>query len=129
MKFRGFLVGGVIALALVLTGCGGGSSGGGATGGSSSGTTEITIGTDTGSDLKFVPNTAQAPANAQVKLTFQNKSTQPHNLTFQQGITAKTGDSVAPGASDTITFTTPAAGTYPWACTIHPGMTGTLTVK
>ena len=126
MKFRGFLVGGVIALALVLTGCGGGS---GATGGASGGGTTIMIGTDTGAELKFVPNTADAPANTAVKLTFQNKSSQPHNLTFQQGISAKTGDSVAPGTNETISFTTPAAGTYPWACTIHPGMTGTLTVK
>jgi plastocyanin len=128
MKFQGFLAGGVIALALVLTGCGGSSSGG-ATGGSSGGTTEITIGTDTGSDLKFVPNTAEAPANTPVKLTFDNKSAQPHNLTFQQGIDAKTRPVVLPGAMETIQFTAPAVGSYQWACTIHPGMTGTLTVK
>src|ERR687886_2501799 len=122
MKLRGFLAGGVIALALVLTGCGGGSSGG-ATGSSSGGGTAITIGTDTGAELKFVPDTAEAPANTPVKLTFQNKSTsQPHNLNFQQGITTKTGDSVAPGASETISFTTPAAGNYTFVCTIHPTM-------
>jgi plastocyanin len=130
MKFRGFLAVGVIALALVLTGCGGGSSSGGSTGsGGSSGPVAITIGTDTGADLKFVPNTATAPANTPVKLTFDNKSAQPHNLTFQQGITAQTNPSVAPGSSETINFTTPAAGTYQWVCTLHPGMSGTLTVK
>src|SRR5919199_6855911 len=99
MKFRGFLAGGVIALALVLTSCGGGSSGGATGGGGSSGPVTITIGTDTGADQKFEPNTAQAAPNTPVKLIFQNKSTSlPHNLTFQQGISAKTGDSVAPGA-------------------------------
>jgi plastocyanin len=129
MKFRGFLAGGVIALALVLTGCGGGSSGG-ATGGGSSGPVTITIGTDTGADQKFVPNTAQAAPNTPVKLIFQNKSSSlAHNLTFQGGISAKTSDSVAPGSSETISFTTPAAGTYQWVCSIHPGMNGTLTVK
>jgi plastocyanin len=128
MKFRGFLAGGVIALALVLTGCGGSS--GGATGGGSSGPVTITIGTATGADQKFVPNTAQAAPNTPVKLIFQNKSTSlPHNLSFQQGISAQTNPSVAPGASETISFTTPATGTYKWVCTIHPGMEGTLTVK
>jgi plastocyanin len=131
MKFRGFLVGGVMALALVLTGCGGGSSSGGATGsGGSSGPVAITIGTDTGADQKFVPNTAEAPPNTPVKLTFQNKSSSlAHNLTFQGGISAQTNPSVAPGASEPISFTTPAAGTYQFVCTLHPGMNGTLTVK
>ncbi len=127
MKLRRFLTGGTIALALILTGCGGGGSNTGS--GGASGATTINIGTDTGVTLKFDPNTAEAPANTPVKLTFSNKSTQPHNLSFQQGISAKTSDSVAPGASETISFTTPAAGTYKWVCSIHPGMEGTLTVK
>ena len=132
MKLRGFLVGAALALALALTGCGGGSTNsGGSTGsgGGSGAVTNLTIGTDTGAELKFVPNTAQAPANTPVKLTFDNKSTQPHNLTFQEGISAKTADTVAPGSSETISFTTPAAGSYKWVCTLHPGMEGTLTVK
>lgn len=128
MKLRGFLTGGAIALALVLTACGGGGASNTGSGGAAGGTT-ITIGTDTGANLKFDPATAEAPANSPVKLVFNNKSTQPHNLSFQQGISAKTADSVAPGASETIQFTTPAAGTYKWVCTIHPGMEGTLTVK
>ncbi len=89
----------------------------------------ITIGTDKGADLKFVPDTATAPANTPVTLTLKNESTQPHNLSFEQGITAKTAPSVAAGQSETISFTTPGAGTYKFVCSIHPGMVGTLTVQ
>lgn len=128
MKLRGFLTGSVLAVALVLTGCGGGG-GGASNGGAAAEGTAITIGTDSGAELKFVPNTAQAPANTPVTLTLNNTSTQPHNLAFEQGITAKTDPNVAAGASETITFTTPGAGTYKFVCTIHPGMEGTLTVQ
>ena len=125
MKLRGFLAASALALALVLTGCGGGGAGA-----ASTGPAPIAIGTDQGADLKFVPDTAEAPANAAVKLTFTNNSTsQPHNLFFQQGITAQTEPSIAPGGSQTIEFTTPAAGSYRFVCTLHPGMEGTLNVK
>jgi plastocyanin len=90
---------------------------------------ELAIGTDSCADLKFVPDRATAKSGANVRLTFKNASTQPHNLTFQQGITAKSRPIVAPGESDTIQFTAPAAGNYGFACTIHPTMTGTLTVQ
>jgi len=94
------------------------------------GATELTISTDTGSELKFVPAEATVKSGATVKLTFKNASTLPHNLTFQQGIDAKTQPAVAPGQSETIQFTAPAPGTYKWACTLHPpNMVGTLTVQ
>jgi len=35
---------------------------------------------------------------------------------------------VAPGASETLQFTAPAPGDYPFVCTLHPGMDGVLTV-
>ena len=138
MKLRGLLTGGALALALTLSACGGGGgeggntggTGGGETGGGTGGATAITIGTDKAAELKFIPNTAEAPANTQVQLTFRNDSdSQPHNLVFQEGITAKTSDLVAAGASETLEFTTPGAGAYKFVCTIHPGMDGTLTVK
>lgn len=131
MKIRGFLAGGVLALALVLTACGGGTSGSGTGAGATApGPAAITIGTDTGTALKFEPATATAPANTPVTLTFTNNSTSvPHNLKFQEGITAGTADNVAAGASETINITTPGAGSYKFICSIHPGMEGTLTVQ
>ncbi len=149
MKFRGYLTGGVLALALALTGCGGGNGSGntgntggtgstgstggtggtGGSGGAAAGTT-LTVGTDKAAELKFVPTTITAPANTQVSLVFNNESdSQPHNLKFQEGIQAGTADLVAAGASETIQFTTPAAGDYPFICSIHPTMVGTLTVQ
>jgi plastocyanin len=136
MKFRGLLTGGALALALTLSACGGGEGGntggtdGGAAGGGTGGATTITIGTDKAAELVFIPETAEAPANTPVQLIFNNQSdSQPHNLVFQEGITAKTSDLVAAGASETLEFTTPGAGEYTFVCTIHPGMDGVLTVK
>lgn len=126
MKLRGLLTGSALAAALALTGCGGGSA---STAASAGGAQTITIGTDKAAELKFEPNTAEAPANSTVKLTFSNQSTQPHNLVFQQGITAQTSPNVAAGAAETIEFKTPAAGNYKFVCTLHPSMEGTLTVK
>lgn len=92
------------------------------------GSAEVTIGTDEGLELLFVPETAEAPAGAQVTLTFQNVSQAPHNLTFSDPIDAATETIVAPGASETLEFTAPEPGDYPFVCTLHPGMDGVLTV-
>jgi plastocyanin len=124
MRIRGFLAAGALGLGLVLTGCGGGGGSG------SSGPSALTLNTSAGTDLKFDPITLEAPANSKVTLTFNNKSDSlPHNLAFAAPVSAKGGDIVAPGASETLEFTTPGPGTYKYTCTIHPGMEGTLTVK
>ncbi|MDQ3448457.1 MAG: cupredoxin domain-containing protein [Chloroflexota bacterium] len=89
---------------------------------------EITIGTDEGQELLFVPETAEAPTGAQVTLIFRNVSQVPHNLTFQDPIDAATETIVDAGASGTLEFTAPEPGDYPFVCTLHPGMDGVLTV-
>jgi plastocyanin len=91
--------------------------------------TNLTIGTKTGDELGFDPDEVSVPAGAQVKITFENRSALPHNLTFKDPITAATDPVVAPGASATVEFTAPAPGDYAWSCTIHPGMEGKLTVE
>ncbi len=93
-----------------------------------SGSAEITIGTDEGQDLLFVPETAEAPAGAQVSMIFDNVSQAPHNLTFDAPISAATQTIVNPGAAETIEFTAPEPGDYTFVCTLHPGMDGVLTV-
>ena len=90
--------------------------------------TAIQVGTGEGASLDFEPAAVEAPADTQIVLTFVNESTLPHNLTFQEGISAATSNLVAAGASETLTFTPPGPGTYPFVCTIHPGMVGDLTV-
>ena len=120
---RGFAICGALAVALVLAGCGVPGRGG------ASESTTITIGTDADADLQFVPSSVDVPANTPVTLTFNNTSTQPHNLQIPPPIAAKTKLFVAAGESDTFTFTAPAAGSYKFMCSLHEYMVGELQVK
>jgi plastocyanin len=90
---------------------------------------EITIGTDTGAELKFDPAELTVKAGADVRLTFENRASVPHNLTFPAPINVATSTVVAPGTSETVQFTAPAVGEYPFACTLHPDMSGKLIVE
>ena len=99
-----------------------------ADGGSGSTGTTLTVGTDDDAALLFVPRTLEAPADTPVTLTFNNSSTQPHNLQIPPPIKAKT-KLVAAGGSETIAFRTPAAGTYTFFCTLHEYMVGRILVK
>ena len=92
--------------------------------------TNITIGTKADDELEFDPDSVEVPAGAQVSVTFENRAaTLPHNLTFREPINVASSPVVAPGASETFEFTAPAPGDYLFACTIHPGMEGKLTVE
>lgn len=95
----------------------------------SSSAVEITVGTDTGAELKFDPASLTVVAGAIVRVTFENHATVPHNLTFKDPINLATSTVVAPGMSGTVQFTAPSSGDYAFACTLHPGMGGTLTVR
>lgn len=92
-------------------------------------TVEITVGTDTGAELKFDPAELTVKAGADVRVTFENRASVPHNLTFQAPINVATSTVVAPGTSETVQFKAPAAGEYPFVCTLHPGMGGKLIVE
>ena len=61
-------------------------------------TVEITIGTDTGAELKFDPAELTVQAGADVRVTFENRASVPHNLTFQAPINVATSTVVAPGS-------------------------------
>jgi len=70
--------------------------------------------------------TAFTPANATIAVggtvTWRNNDAVTHTSVSS----AWTGQ-IAPGTEYTRTFA--AAGTYPYKCTIHAGMTGTITVQ
>ncbi len=138
---RSRFITGCAALGLVVAACGGGGTGAtsapttasapasASVPASAGGTMEVPIATGTGSNLVFVPATVTVPAGSSVHVTFTNKADLPHNLTFSDPIGKATSTVVAPGSTESVEFTAPGAGDYAFACTIHPGMGGTLVVE
>jgi plastocyanin len=88
----------------------------------------LAVGSAAGDTLAFLPAMVSAPARTNVRITFRNESGQPHNLTFPAPISVASMTIVEPGTSDAVELLTPGPGTYPFVCTIHLGMSGTLTV-
>ena len=134
---------GVLAgvLALVAAGCGGGDDNGG---GSASATTaapettsapETTAAAGGGADneLKLTASgTAWDTTSFDLKsgtsysLEVTNQDSIEHNFTFAEG---DANQDVEGGEDAKVTFTAPAAGSYPFFCKYHPSaMKGTITV-
>ena len=84
-------------------------------------------------------NPAYSPATLSIKkgdiVTVTNKDTAPHTVTSGSSATdpknGKLFDSglIMPGKSAKVNTASLAPGTYPFHCTVHTYMTGTLTVK
>jgi plastocyanin len=91
-------------------------TGGGYTGGS---TADVAI-----SGLKYRPATLMFPAG--VTTTWTNTDSVSHTVTDSSASPTFDSLNIAPGDTYVFTFTTP--GTFPYHCSIHPGMTGTITV-
>lgn len=156
MKFqtRFWMLAAALVAAFALAACGGGGGGGG--GGAS---TTVELGS-AGENLAYDKPAFTVPAGQTITLTFKNNSTaQQHNIVIVKGgeDVAATVDEeaanagppdflpadkaniiaatkmLAPGASETITFTAPAAGTYTFLCTYPAhyagGMKGVMTVQ
>ena len=76
----------------------------------------------------FLANKTFAPGNVTVAVdgvvTWTNDDDMPHNVTSSSG--AFQSPTLNPGATYKHTFTKP--GTYPYVCTFHGGMSGTIVV-
>ena len=85
-------------------------------------------------NVKFEQADLQAPADTDFRIAFDNKDAgTPHNVAIHEssptGPAVFTGD-IFPGP-EMRTYDVPAlpAGPYAFVCTVHPNMTGTLTVN
>ncbi|MBF6605157.1 MAG: cupredoxin domain-containing protein [Chloroflexi bacterium] len=87
---------------------------------------------ETAQNIAFVVADLTAPANQAFQITFDNEDPGvPHNIEIKQadGSVAFKGAIVTGVITTTYDVPALAAGTYPFQCTVHPNMTGTLTVK
>jgi plastocyanin len=139
------IVGGVVLTTGALTGPDGGAtaSGGpaasgvaGASGGTGGGGTAApslpaSDAVLTAQNLNFLEKAITAPAGKAFTLAFDNLDAVPHNVEVKDA----SGASVFKGAifsgPGVKVYDVPAlaAGQYPFACTVHPNMTGTITVQ
>ena len=73
----------------------------------------------------FAFNPADITAKVGQTITFTNGDSAPHTASLDDG--SCTTPQITAGGSDGLTFT--AAGTYPFHCSVHPTMKGTITVS
>jgi plastocyanin len=93
------------------------------------GTVSVTIGTAPGETLAFARAETAVRAAGPITITFRNGSSLAHNLVFTAGVTGATRTIVEPGTSDEVVISPAGPGAYPFACTIHVEMAGTLIVS
>ncbi len=83
-------------------------------------------------DVQFSTDTLEAPADTKFSIQFKNDdATIQHNVEIRDasGATVFMGD-IFPGVDERTYVVDPLpAGTYTFVCTVHPNMTGTLTVQ
>ena len=84
--------------------------------------------------IAFEQATISAPAGEAFQITFDNKDAgTPHNIAIHRddanGAEVFKGDIVTGPATKTYAVPALDAGTYAFVCTVHPTMTGILTVQ
>jgi plastocyanin len=126
MSKRGFL--GAAAIVLLATACSSdppsGPSGGGGGGGTPANVTVRIPLTDYGGNQtpQFQPVNATIPVGGTV--AWSNQDSTGHTTTSETNIW---NGNLSPGGSFQRTF--PTAGQFPYVCTVHPGMSGTVIVQ
>jgi plastocyanin len=112
---------------IVMAACGGSSSPSPMTPSPAPGASNVPVSIPTNARTlgasAFNPSPVTVPAGTTVRWT--NDDSIAHDVTSNTNVWAS--GNIAPGAHFDFTFQT--AGTYPYHCTIHPGMVGTVTVQ
>jgi plastocyanin len=85
-------------------------------------------------NVAFEQTAVTAPAGTAFQITFDNKDAgTPHNVAIHKdsasGAEVFKGEIITGPATKTYDVPALDAGTYAFACTVHPNMTGTLTVQ
>lgn len=119
------------ALAFGIASCGGSSEGATPTSAScNSGTAAVSQGGSPGATVNATDNLAFTPQNVTVNvgqvLQWKNTGQIMHTVTFSGAQSCLTDASLNGGSTWDVTFTQ--AGTFDFRCTIHPQMTGVVTV-
>lgn len=122
------LIGGMMAMGMMMAGHGGGMMGGMMGGGSDAPQTPVVSGEREVlveiRDFDYFPRDLTVRAGTTV--TWVNRDAAPHTATDEDGEAWDTGR-LDKGESASLTFDEP--GTYPYFCTFHPYMKATLTVR
>jgi plastocyanin len=119
-------------VALAAAGCGGSDDNGGSdtSGGAGAGSTSPAPSSGGGDVAIKMQNIAFDPKSTTVKvgqkITWTNDDSTDHNVTADSGADFKSKDF---GKDGTFSFTPDKAGTIKYECTLHPGMTATITVQ
>jgi len=83
-------------------------------------------------NIAFTTTSLQAPANTPFTIHFKNQDASvPHDVEIKDasGAVAFKGDIITGPSEASYNVPALAAGTYTFVCTVHPNMTGTLTVQ
>ncbi len=83
-------------------------------------------------NIAYSTNVLQAPANTAFTIHFKNEDAGvPHNVEIKDttGASLFKGQIVTGPAEASYAVPALPAGTYIFVCTVHPNMTGTLTVQ
>ena len=117
-------------LALGLAGCGSSSTGGGGSTSPLAGAAvTIKVVFDAPNSGKYDPNPATAKVGDVVEWDFNDDQNGPHTATSDDGSTFNSQDKVTGNKGDKYQFTFTKAGTFPYHCTFHANMKGSITVQ
>jgi plastocyanin len=134
MPRRGMVIGVLVGvLALAAAGCGGGDNGGASAAATTAAPATTAAGGGGDNELQLTASgtawdttSFDLKAGSSYTLEVTNQDSLEHNFTFAAG---DANQDVEANEDAKVTFTAPAAGSYPFICKYHPSaMKGTITV-